>query len=69
MLEYYQHGEDRGPGIAALVLVKVLMDELVKKGILEVSDLSRILATSESILGKSDHSAIKEAYKVVSKMQ
>ena len=53
MLEYYQHGEDRGPGIAALVLVKVLMDELVKKGILEVSDLSRILATAESILGKA----------------
>jgi hypothetical protein len=69
MLEYYQHGKDRGPGIAALVLVKILMDELIKKDILEVSNLSRILATAESIWGKSDHSAIKEAYKIVSKMQ
>jgi hypothetical protein len=53
-------GHDRGPGIAASVLLKVLMDELVDKSILNAADVAHILDIADSVLTGMGASNIAE---------
>jgi hypothetical protein len=45
-------GHDKGPGIASTVVLLVLIDELVKKGVLAQADVGRILAIADGIIGQ-----------------
>jgi hypothetical protein len=64
-------GHRNGPGIAAGVILNVLMDELVRRDVLKAADVARILAVTDSTLarwGETNESVI-DARKVVSKMR
>ena len=54
---------DRSPGIAASVILKVLMDELVGKGVLNAADVAGILGKADSTLADMgvSNSAIEDA--------
>jgi len=64
-------GHDKGPGIAACVLLSVMIEELVSKKILSTSDVDRILANTDSTLAVMavNNVAIKDARTVVGKMR
>ena len=64
-------GHDRGPGIAASVILKVLMDELVDKSILNAADVARILDIADSALTGmgANNIAVRDARDVVKKMR
>jgi hypothetical protein len=59
-----------GAGIAASVILKALMDELVSKGIHAAANVTRVLNNSDSILANVEQrTAILDARKVVQKIR
>jgi hypothetical protein len=64
-------GHQNGPGIAAGVILNIVMDELVRKNVLTNADIARILSIADSTLagwGESN-SAVQDARAVVKKMR
>lgn len=61
---------DKGPGIAASVVMLVLMDELVKKNIISRADLSRIMAIADGIItGWGNVASAQDAKRVLDQMR
>jgi hypothetical protein len=63
-------GSDKGPGIAASVVMLVLIDELVKKDVLTHSDVARILAIADGIIqGWGQIASAQDARRVLDQMR
>jgi hypothetical protein len=64
-------GHQNGPGIAAGVILNVLMDELVSKNVLTHGDIARILASTDATLARwgETNAAVVDARRVVNKMR
>jgi len=61
---------DKGPGIAAAVVMLALIDELVKKGVLAQADVARILAVADGIIGQwGSIASAADARNVLNKMR
>ena len=60
-------GHDRGPAIAATVVLNLLLDELVKKNLLSQHDVASLLAIADSTIeGMGDTNyAVKDARAVL----
>jgi len=63
-------GHSNGPGIAAVVVLNVLLDELVKKRVLDTGDVARILSIADGTIERwGDTHAFKDARDVLNKMR
>jgi hypothetical protein len=62
---------DNGPGIAATVVLNLLLDELVKKKLLSHGDVARLLSSADGTverMGEINH-AVRDARSVLNKMR
>jgi hypothetical protein len=63
-------GHSNGPGIAAVVVLNVLLDELVKKKVLDTGEVARILSIADArIESWGNSTAANDARKVLDKMR
>ena len=61
---------DKGPGIAASVVMLVLIDELVAKKVLNQHDVARILAIADGIIGSwGNLTSVNDARRVLNQMR
>jgi len=61
-------GHSNGPGIAAVVVLNVLLDELVKKNVLDAGEVARILAVADATIdGWGNNNAVLDARSVLNK--
>jgi hypothetical protein len=71
MNPYNLIGHSNGPGIAATVVLNLLLDELVSKKVLTHSDVTRLLSIADSTIagwGEANN-AVKDARAVLNKMR
>ena len=64
-------GHDKGPGIAATVVLNLLLDELVKKKLLSQGDVASLLSSADGTverMGDTNHPVI-DARRVLNKMR
>jgi hypothetical protein len=63
-------GQSSGPGMAASVILNVLLDELVKKNVLTHDDVARLLSIADSTLEQmGDTNALTDARAVLNGMR
>jgi hypothetical protein len=64
-------GHDKGPGIAATVVLNVLLDELVNKKVLTHGDVARLLSIADGTLERMGASTVSiiDARAVLNKMR
>jgi len=63
-------GHDKGPGIAAAVVMMTLLEELVARQVLTSVDRARILAVADSTISNwGDNPDIRDAREVLDKMR
>jgi hypothetical protein len=70
VLNYKLTEHDKGPGIAAIVVLNVLIDELVKKKVIDHGEVARILSIADgAISGMGETTAMQDARRVLDKMR
>ena len=63
-------GHSNGPGIAAAVVLNVLLDELVKKKVLDHGEVARILSIADATIAAwGDRNANIDARSVLNNMR
>jgi hypothetical protein len=66
----YFTGHSNGPGIAAVVVLNLLLDELVKKKVINTGEVARILSIADATIeGWGDTTALIDARTVLDNMR